>query len=189
MNSLELYQGQQRWAQGKAAMTVAAGSDVKKFVQQVGVAKAGVMAMPRWGNGPYAGRLGSTSQTVGITAWTKYPQESADFIRFMHTPERMAAWFNTTGAFPADDRFNTRLIKLPQQKILFNLVKNGAPYLENFIPTELDSKANFAESQLLLGGSIDAKEAASATEKIAQRIRLTQRKQMANFKIWAQSYK
>jgi hypothetical protein len=61
--------------------------------------------------------------------------------------------------------------------------------LENFIPTELDSKANFAESQLLLGGSIDAKEAAAATEKIAQRIRLTQRKQMANFKIWAQSYK
>ena len=189
INSLELYQGQQRWAQGKAAMTVAAGSDVKKFVQQVGVAKAGVMAMPRWGKGPYAGRLGSTSQTVGITAWTKYPKESADFIMFMHTPERMAAWFNTTGAFPADDRFNTKLIKLPQQKILFNLVKNGAPYLENFIPTELDSKANFAESQLLLGGSIDAKEAAAATEKIAQRIRLTQRKQMANFKIWAQSYK
>ena len=189
INSLELYQGQQRWAQGKAAMTVAAGSDVKKFVQQVGVAKAGVMAMPKWGKGPYAGRLGSTSQTVGITAWTKYPKESADFIMFMHTPERMAAWFNTTGAFPADDRFNTKLIKLPQQKILFNLVKNGAPYLENFIPTELDSKANFAQSQLLLGGSIDAKEAAAATEKIAQRIRLTQRKQMANFKIWAQSYK
>ena len=189
INSLELYQGQQRWAQGKAAMTVAAGSDVKKFVQQVGIAKAGVMAMPKWGKGPYAGRLGSTSQTVGITAWTKYPKESADFIMFMHTPERMAAWFNTTGAFPADDRFNTKLIKLPQQKILFNLVKNGAPYLENFIPTELDSKANFAESQLLLGGSIDAKEAAAATEKIAQRIRLTQRKQMANFKIWAQSYK
>jgi raffinose/stachyose/melibiose transport system substrate-binding protein len=189
INSLELYQGQQRWAQGKAAMTVAAGSDVKKFVQQVGVAKAGVMAMPKWGKGAYAGRLGSTSQTVGITAWTKYPKESADFIMFMHTPERMAAWFNTTGAFPADDRFNTKLIKLPQQKILFNLVKNGAPYLENFIPTELDSKANFAESQLLLGGSIDAKKAAAATEKIAQRIRLTQRKQMANFKIWAQSYK
>ena len=125
-------------------MTVTAGSDVKKFVKQVGVAKVGVMAMPKWGKGPYAGKLGSTSQTVGITAWTKYPKESADFIMFMHTPERMAAWFKTTGAFPADDRFNTKLIKLPQQKMLFNLVKNGAPYLENFIPTELDAKANFA---------------------------------------------
>ena len=35
----ELAQRQQRWADGKAAMTVAAGSDVKKFVKQVGVAK------------------------------------------------------------------------------------------------------------------------------------------------------
>jgi raffinose/stachyose/melibiose transport system substrate-binding protein len=189
INSLELYQGQNQWAQGKAAMTVTAGSDVKKWITQVGVAKVGVMAMPRWGNGPYAGKLGSTSQTVGITAWTKYPEVAADFIMFMHNPERMKAWFNTTGAFPADDRFNTGLIKLPQQKVLFGLVRNGSPYLENFIPTELDSKANFGQSQLLLGGNTDAKGAAQATEKVAQRIRVTQRKLMANFKKWSASYR
>jgi len=189
INSLQLYNGQQRWAQGKAAMTVTAGSDVKNWIKQVGVGKVGLMAMPKWGKGPYAGKLGSTSQTVGITAWTKHPQEAADFIMFMHSPERMAAWFKTTGAFPADDRFKTKLITLPQQKVLFGLVKNGAPYLENFIPTELDSKANFAESQLLMGGSTDAAGAAKATEKIAQRIRLTQRKLMANFKKWSQSYR
>lgn len=189
INSLELYQGQQQWAQGKAAMTVTAGSDVKKWITQVGVARVGVMAMPKWGNGPYAGKLGSTSQTVGITAWTKYPEVAADFIMFMHSPGRMKAWFNTTGAFPADDRFDTGLIKLPQQKVLFGLVRNGSPYLENFIPTELDSKANFGQSQLLLGGNTDAKGAAQATEKIAQRIRVTQRKLMANFKKWSASYR
>jgi len=189
MNSLELYQGQQQWAQGKAAMTVTAGSDVKNWITQVGVGRVGVMAMPQWGNGPYAGKLGSTSQTVGITAWTKYPEVAADFIMFMHNPGRMKAWFNTTGAFPADDRFNTGLIKLPQQKILFGLVRNGSPYLENFIPTELDSKANFGQSQLLLGGNTDAKGAAQATEKIAQRIRVTQRKLMANFKKWSATYR
>ncbi len=189
INSLELYQGQQRWVQGKAAMTVTAGSDVKKFVKQVGVAKVGVMAMPKWGNGPYAGKLGSTSQTVGITAWTKYPQVAADFIMFMHIPARQAAWFKTTGAFPADNRFNTKLITMPQQKVLFNLVKSGSPYLENFIPTELDSKAFFGQAQLLLGGSVDAAQAAQNTEKIAQRIRITQRKMMANFKTWSKSYR
>jgi multiple sugar transport system substrate-binding protein len=161
---------------------------VKKFVKQVGVAKVGVMAMPKWGNGPYAGKLGSTSQTVGITSWTKYPEVAADFIMFMHTPERQAAWFKTTGAFPADDRFDTKLITLPQQKVLFNLVKSGSPYLENFIPPELDSKAFFGQAQLLLGGSVNAQQAAQSTEKIAQRIRLTQRKQMANFKTWSKSY-
>ena len=40
--------------------------------------------------------------------------------------------------------------------MLFDLVKCGSPYLENFIPPELDAKAFFAQSQLLLGGSTDA---------------------------------
>src|SRR3989337_3341719 len=73
INSLELYQGQQQWVDGKAAMTVTAGSDVKKFVTQVGVAKVGVMAMPKWGSGPYAGKLGSTSPPGGSTASTESP--------------------------------------------------------------------------------------------------------------------
>jgi hypothetical protein len=189
INSQQLYQGQQAWAQGKAAMTVTAGSDVKKFVEQVGVSKVGVMPMPKWANGPYAGKLGATSQTVGITAWTKYPQVDADFIMFMHTPERMASWFKITGAFPADNRFNTKLITLPQQKKLFSMAINGAPYLENFIPTELDSKANFGEAQLLLGGSIDWKQAAQATQQIAHRIQLTQRSTISDFKAWADTYR
>jgi raffinose/stachyose/melibiose transport system substrate-binding protein len=189
INSLELYQGQQRWADGKAAMTIVAGSDVKKWVLKVGVGRVGVMAMPKWGNGPYAGKLGSTSQTLGITGWTKYPEVAADFIMFTHTPERMASWFKITGAFPADDRFNTRLITLPQQKVLFNLVKNGSPYLENFIPTELDSKANFQHAQLVLAGNEDAKQAAEATEKIADRIRRTKRDLIANFKAWAKDFR
>jgi raffinose/stachyose/melibiose transport system substrate-binding protein len=188
INSLELYQGQQRWVEGKAAMTITAGSDVKKFVLAGGKSRVGVMAMPSWGNGPYTGKLGATSQTVGITAWTKYPEVAADFIVFMHTPERMKAWFETTGAFPADDRFDTKLITLPQQKVLFGLVKNGAPYLENFIPTELDSKANFEQTQLLLGGSTDAKKAADATEQIASRIRRLSPSLIANFDKWAREY-
>jgi len=108
---------------------------------------------------------------------------------FMHTRERMASWFKITGAFPADDRFNTKLITLPQQKVLFNLVKNGAPYVENFIPTELDSKAIWAQSQLVLGGNTDAKGAAQATERVADRIRRTKRDLMANFREWAKSYR
>jgi hypothetical protein len=81
------------------------------------------------------------------------------------------------------------LITLPQQKILFGLVKNGAPYLENFIPTELDSKANFAQAQLLLGGKTDARKAAAATEQIAARIRRVNRDLIANFATWAKSYR
>jgi multiple sugar transport system substrate-binding protein len=189
INSQTLYPGQDQWVLGKGAMTMTAGSDVKKFVQKVGVSKVGVMTMPRWANGPYAGKLGSTSQTLGITAWTKYPQVVADFIMFTHTPDRMASFFKTTGAFPADDRFNANLITIPQQKVLFDLVKHGAPYLENFIPAEFDAKANFANVQLLLAGKMDAKQAAAASEQVAERIRRTNRDLIANFATWAKSYK
>jgi multiple sugar transport system substrate-binding protein len=188
INSLELYQGQQRWVQGRAAMTMVAGSDAKKFILAGGKGRVGVMAMPRWGSGPYAGKLGSTSQTLGITAWTKHPKEAADFIVFTHTRERMSSWFRITGAFPADDRFNAKAITLPQQRVLFDLVRKGSPYLENFIPTELDSKAIFAQAQLVLGGNASAEQAAQATERIAARIRLTQRKLIENFKKWAASF-
>jgi raffinose/stachyose/melibiose transport system substrate-binding protein len=188
INSQTLYPGQDRWAAGKGAMTMTAGSDVKKFVEKVGVARVGVMTMPKWANGPYAGRLGSTSQTLGITAWTKYPEVVADFIMFTHTPGRMTAFFNKTGSFPADDRFNTKLIKLPQQKELFAKLKNGAPYLENFIPAEFDAKANFAHVQLLLAGRENAKQAAAASEQVAARLRRVNRDLVSNFATWAKSY-
>lgn len=187
INSLELYQGQQRWTQGKAAMTIVAGSDAKKFIEEVGPDKVGVMAMPKWSDSPLGGKLGSTSQTVGITEWTEYPEVAADFIMFMHDPERMQAWFETTGAFPADDRFDQSLIELEQQQDLFELVKDGAPYIENFIPTQLDSEAIFANVQLLLAGDATPEEAAEATEQVAERIRRTQRDLIENFRAWAES--
>ena len=36
------------------------------------------MAMPKWGNGPYAGRLGSTSQTVGHHGLDEAPAGSSE---------------------------------------------------------------------------------------------------------------
>jgi multiple sugar transport system substrate-binding protein len=189
INSLELYQGQQRWTQGKAAMTIVAGSDAKKFIEDVGPDKVGVMAMPKWSDSPLGGKLGSTSQTVGITEWTEYPEVAADFIMFMHDPERMQAWFETTGAFPADDRFDQSSIELEQQQDLFELVKDGAPYIENFIPTQLDSEAIFANVQLLLAGDATPEAAAEATEQVAERIRRTQRDLIENFRAWAESAK
>ncbi|WP_041730021.1 ABC transporter substrate-binding protein [Conexibacter woesei] len=189
INSLQLYQGQQRWSDGKAAMTVTAGSDVRKFVESVGVDKVGLMPMPRWADGEYAGKLGSTSQTLGITSTTKYPQVAADFLRFMHTPDRMNSFFRTTGAIPADDRFDGAQIELPQLKQIFDYTKEFSPYLEDFIPTELDAKGMFSQVQLLMGGNADADEAAEAIEQLAQRLRTTRPDERENFAKWAASYR
>ena len=185
IGSVDLYQGQQLWSDGKAAMTIAAGTDVRKFLTEVGADKVEVGAMPPYGDGPGAGKLGSTSQTLGVTSFSKHQAEAADFIRFLHTPERLQAFYEATGAFPADDRFDASAITEPQLESLYELASDGAPYLENFMPAELDAKANFAFSQLLLGGKLDPAKAAEDTEAAMARIRTTQPDLLENFKKWA----
>jgi raffinose/stachyose/melibiose transport system substrate-binding protein len=185
IGSLDLYQAQATWVAGKSAMTITAGTDVKKFVTQVGASKVGVMAMPSYAKGVGAGKLGATSQTLGVTSFSKHAKEAAAFIEYLHTPDRLTAFYKATGALPADDRFNANLIKLPQIKQLFTMAKSGGPYLENFIPFELDQKGNFAGVQLLLAGKMTATQAAAAMESNMARIRLTKPAEIKNFKAWS----
>ena len=185
IGSQELYQAQQTWVDGKSAITISAGTEVGNFVKKVGVDKVGVMAMPAYGDGIGAGKLGSTSQTLGISSWSPHKQEAADFIMYLHTPERLAAFYKATGALPADDRFDSSSITVPQVKDLFDMSKDGSPYLENFIPTDLDSKGNFEGVQLMFAGSESAQEAAANMEKEMDRIRTIQPDLIDNFKEWA----
>jgi multiple sugar transport system substrate-binding protein len=185
INSLELYQAQQLWVQGDAAMTITAGTDAPNFVNKVGADKVTVMGLPSWGDGKYAGKMGTTSQTVGITSWSKYPQVAADFIQFMHTPERLQAWYDITGSLPADDRFDVSKVTDPVKKQLFTAASEGVPYLENFIPPALDSKAVFTGVQLVLQGSKTGADAAADMQAEAERERTTDRELVKNFKGWA----
>jgi ABC-type glycerol-3-phosphate transport system substrate-binding protein len=184
INSQQLYQAQQLWVSGKAAMTITAGTDAPNFIQKVGADKVEITTMPTFGNGPFAGKMGTTSQTVGITSWTKYPQVAADFIQFMHTPDRLQAWYDKTGTLPADDRFNVSKVTDPIKQKLFQMALNGAPYLENYIPAALDTNAVFTNVQLVLQGKRTAAQAAADMQSQIERLRLTDRSMVKNFDAW-----
>lgn len=188
INSLELYQAQQRFVQGKAAMTVTAGPDAPNFAAKAGgPSKIEVIAMPKWGSSSYAGRIASSSQTLGITKWSKYPQIAADFIQFTHSPAQLQAWYSITGSLPADDRFNLAQVIDPIKKQLFASGGDGVPYLENFIPAQLDTDAVFKNVQLVLKGSVTGAQAAVDMQATAERLRKTDRKLVDNFTAWAAS--
>src|SRR6185312_2707163 len=124
-----------------------AGTDAPNFVEKVGADKVAVTTMPTFGDGPFAGKMATTSQTVGITSWSKYPQVDASFIQFMHSPDRLQAFYDKTGVMPADDRFDVAKVADPTKKQLFEMAMKGSPYLENYIPVELDSNAVFTNVQ------------------------------------------
>ena len=186
INSLELYQAQQRFVDGKAAMTFTAGPDAPNFVKKAGGdEKVTIIAMPAWTDGPLAGKMGTTSHTFGITKWSKYPQVAADFIKFTHTTERLNAWYATTGSMPADSRFDVSQVTSASTKALFESALNGAPYIESFIPAQLDADAIFKNVQLLLAGKVNATQAAADTQAIMERLRVSDRKLVENFTAWS----
>jgi raffinose/stachyose/melibiose transport system substrate-binding protein len=185
INSLDYQQGQDLFVQGKAAMIFGNDTFLKGWADTISWDKMDVMRVPKFANGKLADTYIVTAQGWGITSWSKHPKEGADFLMFMHTPERLNAWFNDTGVFPADDRLDTSLISQPILKKIFNWDTTAAgPNLENFIPSMLDEQANFAGTQLLFSGDKTPSELAQLSEDVATKWREQNPDAVANFTSW-----
>ena len=90
-----------------------------------------------------------------MTSWASDDQKAvaADFIKFLHTPEQLAAYFEATGVPPADDRFDPEAIEDPLVRQLFDWgTENPAPQFENFVPFDIWFNGfNTAQVQMITG--------------------------------------
>lgn len=188
INSLDLYQGHQQIIDGDAAMTVASGSDIQRFVDEGGAENIAIAPMPAWSDGPFAGKLASTAQSLGVTAWSPHKQEAADFIAYMHSDAPRQRWFEITGSFPADDRFDSSVVELPQLLAFFSLLSDGGPWMEDYVPVEIDIDAHYGFPPLVLSGDMSAQDAAQQTEDIAVRVRGSSPELMGYYDLWAESF-
>ena len=185
INSLDYQQGQDLFVQGKAAMIFGNDTFLAGWAQTMTWDKIGVMMVPKYGSGKLADTYVVTAQGWGVTSWSKYPQEAANFLMFMHTPERVNAWFKATGVLPADDRLDTNLITQPQLKQIYEWDTTvSGPNLENFIPSMLDEQANFAGTQLLFSGDKSPEELAQMAEEVITKWREQSPDAVKNFEAW-----
>jgi raffinose/stachyose/melibiose transport system substrate-binding protein len=186
INSLDYQQGQDLFVQGKAAMIFGNDTFLAGWAKTMGWDKIGVMQAPKYGTGKMADQYIVTAQGLGITSWSKYPQEAANFIMFTHTPDRLKAWFEYTGVVPADDRLDVSLITQPQLKQIYQWdTTKAGPNLENFIPTMMDEQANFAGTQLLFSGDKTPAELGQLTEDVLAKWRDQNPDAVKNFEEWA----
>jgi multiple sugar transport system substrate-binding protein len=186
INSLDYQQGQDMFVQGQAAMIFGNDTFLKGWADTIGWDNMSVMKVPTYASGGMADDYIVTAQGWGITSWSAHPKESADFLMYMHTPERLNAWFTDTGVLPADDRLDTSLITQPQLKQIFEWDTSVAgPNLENFIPSMLDEQANFAGTQLLFSGDKSPEELAQMTEDVIVKWREQNPDAVTNFENWA----
>jgi multiple sugar transport system substrate-binding protein len=186
INSIDYQQGLDLFVQEKAAMIFGNDTFLKGWADTIGWEKMRVMKVPAYGSGQLADDYIVTAQGLGITSWSKYPQEAADFIMYTHTPDRLDAWFKYTGVFPADNRLDTNLIEEPILKQIFEWDTTVAgPNLENFIPSMLDEQANFPGTQLLFSGDNTPEELAQLSEDVITKWREQSPDAVKNFENWA----
>lgn len=188
INSLDYQQGMDRFVQGEAAMIFGNDTFLAGWAEQMGSwDNIGVMTVPKYADGDLANTYIVTAQGLGITSWSQHKQEAADFLMYMHTQDRLNAWFNYTGVLPADNRLDVSIIEQPQLKQVYEWDTTiGGPNLENFIPSMMDEQANFAGTQLLFAGDKTPAELAQMTQDVIDKWAEQNPEALENFTTWAE---
>jgi len=186
IGSIDYQQGQDMFAQGKSAMTFGNDTFTAGIAKTLGWDSMDVMIVPKFASGKLADTYAVTAQGWGITAWSKYPQQDADFLMYMHTTDRLKAWWADTGVFPADDRLDSSLITQPLQQKIYKWDSTiPGPELENFIPSMLDNDANMTGAQLLFSGDKTPAQLAQLSEDTIIKWRAQNPDELTNFQTWS----
>jgi multiple sugar transport system substrate-binding protein len=186
IGSIDYQQGQDMFTQGKAAMTFGNDTFTAGIAKTLGWENMDVMLPPKFANGALASKYTVTAQGWGITKWSKFPQEAANFLMFLHTTDRLNAWWADTGVLPADDRLDPNLITQPLMQKIYKWDSTiSGPEMENFIPYMLDNDANMTGAQLLFTGDKTPAELAQLSEDTIVKWRAQNPDELASFQKWA----
>ena len=168
VNSLDLYQGQDLFTKGEAAMTIAVGTIIPAMEKVLGAENIGVMKTPTFGAGKLAGKDVTYIQGMLISSQSKNKELAAEFIQLMHEKDRYNALWDDLGAIPADDRFNPEKIDDPLIKETWGWFENSTIYVGDTIPWAILGEAAYAGVQELFSGTLTPKELGEKAQRLAE---------------------
>ena len=165
--SVGFAEGNDKFLSGKVGMVFVVQSMVNGYIKEMGAETVGVMISPTPPNpGKLAGTMPFYTMPLGLAKGGKNPEVAADFLRFLHTEERIAAMYKASGAIQASDKV-TPDIMTSADKLMAKWVVEvpSFTYNEHYVP-QIESEV-WATVQLLATGSITAAEAAQRYEDAA----------------------
>jgi ABC-type glycerol-3-phosphate transport system substrate-binding protein len=184
--SLTLDQGMAKFGSGKAAMAWGTDGIVNSWAKQLGADKVGITPTPKWGTGKLADVYNTTqSSSAFITSWSKNKKAAAQFLAWLHEPANLTSWYQATGIFPADKRFDKATIKDDLGKQMWDLdSSDGAVWLENYLPPSVDGDGNLAAGQVITSGGTVAK-AVDTFKQAVEKWRSQNPVEVKNYTAWA----
>jgi raffinose/stachyose/melibiose transport system substrate-binding protein len=189
MMSLEYTQGIDMFGNSQAAMTNIVIPFAAKEAQLIGGSeKIGVMPLPVFGTGKMAGKPISDCQGFGISSQSKNKEVAADFLRSMHTPERVQALWEQTGVLPMDTSFDGNAITDPLFKAIWDgwvNSKEAVTYVSDLMPVLFWTDAMFVNSQKIITGEYTAEQAGQNAYDVTQKWVEQNPDLVKNYAAWA----
>lgn len=186
MSSLELYPGIDLVAAGKLGIGQSIGTrlpaDLKTADGQIGV-----MVMPGYGKGKLAGQPLLDVQGLGISANSKDPQAAAAFIEYLHSPERLKAFWDATGWIPSNKNFDTSVIKTEAVRLMWEKwgLGQNISNVTNVMPGQFYERAAIPTGQQIVQGSMTGEQAGELAAQTAKEWRDFNPDLVENYRKWA----
>ena len=171
VTSLGLYQGIRLYNTGKASMALNNSPALLDSQKQLGKDNVGFMQLPTFGTGAMAPFPVVDTQGFGIPSKAKDPQTAAKFIDFMHSPERLEAYWSTSRQLPADSRFDPAVIDNPLVRSTYSRFVRGKHnvYIADLMPTLFWTDAMVVISQKILGGTLKGSDSGALADEITRK--------------------
>ncbi|UVK47945.1 extracellular solute-binding protein [Mesorhizobium sp. AR07] len=186
MSSLELYPGIDLVAAGKLGIGQSIGTrlpaDLKTADGQIGV-----MVMPGYGKGKLAGQPLLDVQGLGISTNSKDPQAAAAFIEYLHSPERLKAFWDATGWIPSNKNFDTSVIKNDAVRLMWEKwgLGQNISNVTNVMPGQFYERAAIPTGQQIVQGSMTGEQAGELAAQTAKEWRDFNPDLVENYRKWA----
>lgn len=186
MSSLELYPGIDLIVEGKLAMGESIGTRLPADSKTTG-GQIGTMVMPTFGKGKMAGVPILDVQGLGISADSKNPEAAAAFLEYLHTPERLQAFWDITGWIPSSTSFDTDVIKDAAVKGMWEKwgLGENIPYVGNLAPGQFYEQAIFPVGQEIVQGNLTGEQAGELSARVVKEWRDFNPDLIEKYKKWA----
>jgi len=162
VTSLEYQDSMNMFLAKKSAMCIT--SSLTKFQAALGK-DLGVYVPPKIGTGTLAGKISFNSHPLFITSFAPDKALAAKLLAYLHTPSVLKGMYEASGFFPADDRFDSTILKTDLDKALFGFLRDKATIgYQNYWPSKMDRENLFLGVQSLFAGSATPAKAAEQIE-------------------------
>lgn len=187
--SLTVFEGMGKFYSEEAAITFTTSTQAVAWMYEMGEDVVGVMAAPAVTDVPVDWVV-TQGMTVFITEWSPNKEIAADFIKFLHSPEVLAASYDLLKGIvlPADDRFDTSVIEADMVMDIWELQESGfannISFTDSVIPWGVLEDGLMKPISSMLSGGLTATEASAQTQAAAEIWRELNPEYLEKYKEW-----